>query len=441
MIAWTDGLLASWRKPALLTGAGVYAVFAVLHLAVAEPAVWQVMTPVALATALGALALGVSVQAMPERFARHAFFALGMAIVGNAGVHLAADPVPHQATNLAVALILGSLFLIRRAEFAALSAAALGAFAMVWSGNPGHAAWVHFAIHLGECMTVAAVLFTAKRAVLRTGQQASAAGHAERAAATLAAEEARRQAGIAQQSARRAEQASAAKSEFLANMSHELRTPLNAIIGFSDLLRHGAAGTPKAPEYAEYVHKSGVYLLDLIEQVLDLTQAGAAMTETVQPVRDCFGPALEAAAAQAKEKGVRLAAEPWPDATIRGDARKLAKAFECLVSNAIKFTPALGSVSVAAAIEDGAFVMRVRDDGIGIPPQTLERVFEPFAQADSDYAKRYQGMGLGLPLARNFARAHDGDVTLASALGQGTEACLTLPAARTAVRPRAALAV
>lgn len=421
MLDWIGGAMAPWHAPVLAVAAAVYAAFAVLHQYVTPSPVAAVMTPLALATAALCVALGLGVDRMPQALRDRLFFAVAGLIWLNSATHLALDTQAHHTTNLAVAVLACAIFLIRLEEFAIATTACVAAFAAVAASAPPGQDWVHFGVHLFECLAVATVLFFIKRGVCL------AASRAQRAETSL------RQA--AEANAVSAERSNAAKSMFLANMSHELRTPLNAIIGYSDILRMSPMPTPKVQEYASHVNKSGVYLLDMINQVLDLTQNGTALPETTLGFADIWDKILEECRQSAEAQSIRLEANaPVDSVQITGDPRRLKSAIVQLVSNGIKFTPPLGKVCVTAQVtRAGGLEIRVDDEGIGIAPQDLERVFEPFYQADSDYAKRYQGMGLGLALARQYARAHGGDAVVTSVLGQGTTARILLPASRVKV--------
>ena len=237
-----------------------------------------------------------------------------------------------------------------------------------------------------------------------------------------------------------AEAANRAKSEFLANMSHELRTPLNHIIGFTELVHDKHAGelNETQTEYLGDVLGSSRHLLSLINDILDLSKVEAGKLEL--EVGDVFLPALlQNSFTMIKEKamkhGIQLHTEidGIPE-RVRGDERKLKQILYNLVSNAVKFTPDGGVVTVCAC----QFVSRdhqwtkgtgclcsipfsppfsgewvgisIRDTGIGVKPEDLERIFAPFEQADNSASRRYQGTGLGLSLTRQFVELHGGRI-------------------------------
>ena len=235
-----------------------------------------------------------------------------------------------------------------------------------------------------------------------------------------------------------AEAANRAKSEFLANMSHELRTPLNAILGFSEILMRemvGPLGQARYREYATDIHDSGQHLLEVINDILDLSKIEAGRAELVDGVIEVGALAEKAVrlvAERAEQSGVeiRLLVEPnLPD--LIADERLVRQAVLNLVSNAVKFTPRGGRVEVCLSLAaDGAFCLRVRDTGIGIAESDLERVLTPFVQVESTLSRHFQGTGLGLPLTKSFVEMHDGRLELTSRLGEGTEATLRFPATR-----------
>ncbi|MBL8831601.1 MAG: MASE1 domain-containing protein [Rhodospirillales bacterium] len=234
---------------------------------------------------------------------------------------------------------------------------------------------------------------------------------------------------------RSAETASKVKSMFLATASHELRTPLNTIIGLSSLLGEGRAHPPeKIAEYARDIERSGEHLLALIDDLLDLSKIEAGrfdLRETQVDVGELVHASLGFVAAQARKREIRLTAEPPPAISVQADRKALLQILLNLLSNAIKFTPAGGSVTVVATREAGGWLaLAVRDDGIGIDPAALARVFTPFERVREGGARDVQGTGLGLAIARGLAELHGGSLTIDSEPGRGTKATLRLPAGR-----------
>ncbi|CAH0257456.1 PAS domain-containing sensor histidine kinase [Roseomonas sp. CECT 9278] len=232
-----------------------------------------------------------------------------------------------------------------------------------------------------------------------------------------------------------AEAASEAKSRFLATMSHELRTPLSAVIGYSEALM-GDPDPAQVGEFADAVRQAGRQLLGLIDDILDVARAAGPDQALGRAVVDVAALAAALAAAaqdQAAEAGVSLAVEAPPGLpAARVDERRLKRVLTALVGNAVKFTPAGGSVRIAARAEaDGGLAIAVVDTGIGMAPEDIPRAFEPFTQLDSSHARHFPGSGLGLHLARMLAEAMGATLTLDSRPGSGTTATLRLPPAIT----------
>ncbi len=227
-----------------------------------------------------------------------------------------------------------------------------------------------------------------------------------------------------------AQRHSAVKSQFLATMSHEMRTPLHGILGSTRLIREEPL-TPTVRERLDLVDRSGRHLLDLISDILDFSrsEAGqlrlhAAPFDFDELLRDV----VRMASAPARDKGLSLDVESALGAPVwqSGDAKRLRQVLINLVGNAVKFTDQ-GTVTVTARRSDAGIVVAVRDTGIGIDPAFLPRVFDPFQQGDSSYARRHDGTGLGLTISRELARAMGGDITCESLPGQGSTFTLALP--------------
>lgn len=234
-----------------------------------------------------------------------------------------------------------------------------------------------------------------------------------------------------------AEAANQAKSRFLATMSHELRTPLNAVIGFSDaLLREAANPAPaRVAEFARQINESGRNLLGLINIILDVARIESGRFDLASDLVDVerlVRAAMRQADAAAQAAEITLATELAADLpTLRADERRLAQVLRHLLSNAVKFTEIGGTVTTGARLEpDGGLLIFVRDTGIGIQEEDLERVFEPFTQLDSTLARRYQGSGLGLYVSRALVAGHGGRLSLLSRAGEGTTAEIRLPATK-----------
>jgi len=230
-----------------------------------------------------------------------------------------------------------------------------------------------------------------------------------------------------------AEAASEAKSTFLANMSHELRTPLNAIIGFSDVMVNEVLGelNPSYVQYAHDIRQSGGHLLDIISSVLDLSKSEAGkLTLTCSAVD--LSEIIKASVTMMRDQCSRakltlLAVLPPDPIEVQGDPAKLRQVVLNLLSNAAKFTDTGGTITVSAAATDGAAVIRVTDNGIGMSVEEIPIALSAFGQIDNRLARRYEGTGLGLPLSKAIVELHDGTITIDSAPGKGTSVTVTLP--------------
>jgi cell cycle sensor histidine kinase DivJ len=229
-----------------------------------------------------------------------------------------------------------------------------------------------------------------------------------------------------------AESLAAGRARFLASMSHELRTPLNAIMGFSDIMRHKMFGDlpGRYQEYADLIHDSGSHLLDLINDVLDMSKIEAQRYELTREVLDPREPvsaALRILRLQADDAGVSLRAT-LPSVALEADVdrRAIKQIVLNLVSNALKFTPEGGAVTVTLSGHEAILDLTVSDTGAGIAPDDLARLGRPYEQAgDSD--KKAMGTGLGLSLVRAFAELHGGELIIESQLGHGASFSVRLP--------------
>jgi signal transduction histidine kinase len=236
------------------------------------------------------------------------------------------------------------------------------------------------------------------------------------------------------------EEASAAgraKASFLATMSHELRTPLNAIIGYSEIMTtelFGALGNARYRNYVRDIHHSGGHLLALINDILDISridEGDCRLDESTLDLRELIGQAAAMVRSQTESAGLVLELQTAPDLPgIKGDKRRLEQVLINLLVNAVKFTPALGTVSVRASRADGGVTIAVSDTGIGIAPNDIPRALERFGQVDSRLSRKYEGVGLGLPLAKQFVELHGGSLSVTSTLNVGTTVTVTLPASR-----------
>jgi cell cycle sensor histidine kinase DivJ len=234
-----------------------------------------------------------------------------------------------------------------------------------------------------------------------------------------------------------AEGTSRAKSQFLANMSHELRTPLNAVIGFSEILNRelfGTLGEERYRDYARLIHESGEHLLNVVNDILDMSKIEAGKFRIVREPLDVgslVGSCVDVMRHAAEKKEVALAAELVPGLPkLVADKRACKQMLLNVMSNAVKFTDAGGFVRVTARAEDGMVALEVADNGVGIAEEELPNLGNPFVQAERSSERSYEGAGLGLSVVTGLARLHGGRLEITSSLGQGTRATIWLPIER-----------
>jgi len=225
-----------------------------------------------------------------------------------------------------------------------------------------------------------------------------------------------------------AEAASRAKTEFLANMSHELRTPLNGILGFSEILKEqtfGPLGGPRYVEYAGDIHQSGRHLLEVINDVLDVSKIEAGQfkpeisdVQLDEIVESCLGMIEN----RAREGAIEVDCDcPGDLPPLRADGRMIKQIILNLLSNAVKFTPKGGKVTLSAVrAADGVFTLAISDTGIGIAPEHIDLVVQPFSQVDSSLQRHYEGTGLGLFLTKTMVELHGARLSIESRSGEGT---------------------
>ncbi|MDB5359774.1 MAG: hypothetical protein JWO51_1071 [Rhodospirillales bacterium] len=234
-----------------------------------------------------------------------------------------------------------------------------------------------------------------------------------------------------------AEAANRAKSEFLANMSHELRTPLNAVLGFAELIRDGLADdrTSRYSDYASDIHAAGHHLLQIINDILDISKIESGhmvLRDDLVDVKDSIGASCGILAERAKSGEVQVEQSVSPDLPpLRADPLRIRQILLNLCGNAIKFTPAGGTVRIEASRRaEGGLVIAIADTGIGMAPAGISKALEPFGQVDSGLSRRFGGTGLGLPIAKALTELHGGTLEVTSSPGVGTVVNLRFPAER-----------
>lgn len=231
----------------------------------------------------------------------------------------------------------------------------------------------------------------------------------------------------------RAEEANQSKSEFLANMSHELRTPLNAINGFSDIMKKemfGPLGDPRYKEYVADILFSGQHLLSLINDILDMSKIEAGkMTLNVESldINDLIQQVMRIVRGRAEDNNQKLVYNPVQTREIEADPRAVKQVLLNLITNAIKFTPDGGVVSVNVNVKSAGIIIQVTDTGIGIAPADLARLAQPFEQVENKDTRQVEGTGLGLALSKAMIELHGGNFRMESKVGEGTSVIFTLP--------------
>ena len=261
-----------------------------------------------------------------------------------------------------------------------------------------------------------------------------------------AKQEAEAAANTANQQMLQAQASDRAKTKFLANMSHELRTPLNAIIGFSEVIKlNTQQPTERYPEYAQYIHDAAIHLLDLINGILDLARIEAGKVELEEEtvsISELIYSVVTTIKPMAEKKLVSIDCRSrQTDALIWVDQTKFKQVLLNLLSNAVKFSQPSGKVVVDCSRDGhGDLVISVKDTGVGIPREQLDKVLEPFEQVEDHLTRRNEGTGLGLPIAKALIELHGGQLSLDSELNVGTTAELRLPRDRIGFTKRAMLA-
>jgi PAS domain S-box-containing protein len=232
-----------------------------------------------------------------------------------------------------------------------------------------------------------------------------------------------------------ADTANRTKSEFLANMSHELRTPLNAIMGFSEVIKNEMFGHIAVPQYVEYardIFSSGSHLLDIINDILDLSKVEAGkfnLSEENVAIEEVVFAVCNIIKGKADEKNLHIAPRlPGVMPRLYADKRSLKQMMLNLLSNAVKFTPKDGGVCISAKVEeDGSVAIVISDSGIGIAKADMQKVLAPFGQVDSVMSREHEGTGLGVPLVKAMIELHGGTLTFESTPGVGSVVTLRFP--------------
>jgi PAS domain S-box-containing protein len=230
-----------------------------------------------------------------------------------------------------------------------------------------------------------------------------------------------------------AEVANRTKSEFLTNMSHELKTPLNSVIGFSDLLKEGIAGplNEKQSRYVQFISSSGKSLLNIINDILELSKAEAGEDELNLEefsADEAINIVVSIILPQIQKKNIKFNYKSENRALwISADENKFRQIISNLLSNAVKFTPAEGSIEISSRQEDDLAIITVKDTGIGISEDGLENIFKPFVQIESSLSRTFEGTGLGLTLVKRYVEMHGGSISVESKLGKGSSFRIELP--------------
>jgi signal transduction histidine kinase len=248
-----------------------------------------------------------------------------------------------------------------------------------------------------------------------------------------AKQQAEKAAVVAHEAMLKAKAADRAKSTFLANMAHELRTPLNAIIGFSEVIKlDNIQARERYPEYAGDIHEAGTLLLAIINGILDLSRIEAGKVELREQLV-AFDPLVQSAITTirpiAQRKSIDICCNFGETRMMTYvDPTKFKQVILNLLSNGVKFTEPRGRIQIGSALHDsGDLVLSISDTGVGIPPEQVEKVLEPFEQVGDHLTRENEGTGLGLPIAKALIELHGGELVLRSELGVGTTAMLRLP--------------
>ncbi len=450
------GMRRAWLVGAALAmGGAIWSTrsIAMLALRVDSPVGYDAAYSVlSLLLAMVASGLGLWLACRPRATSRHllaggAIVGIGIAaaeFTGMAAVRMAAR-IDYDPALSALSVLIGiagaalTLWLATRRPGYASNAAAAAVMAAAIGGTV-------FTVHASSSFLPAADAMPTPATLLSTAVLATAVAvvtvlvlglaHATAIIDARFAESAHREADLREASVR-AELANRAKSEFLALMSHELRTPLNAIIGFSEMMNaemFGGLGSERYRAYINDIHASGVHLLALINDLLDLSKAEAdklELRETYVDVAATITHSLRMISSRANGAGVEVTSDVPKDLPLLwADERRLTQILLNLLTNAVKFTPRGGKARIGVEWRPASLAVIVRDTGIGIAPEDVPRVVIPFVQVGDIYSRPQEGSGLGLPLSKRLAELHGGTLALDSAPGRGTTVTVLFPASR-----------
>jgi signal transduction histidine kinase len=410
----------------------LFLVFAAAHAIVLPPDTSMLMVGLALSSAVAFAGIGVAIRLghIAPRFSlASGFVFVGLCIV-NSAVQMFVTNDVHQSTNFGLLLVAMGLFFLSRLYLVFSFLMILSIWLVTVSLTVG---FDKEAIHFGFMMFMAMVIAALAQEIrLR----------AYRRLIAMRAEASVREAKLAEALAKSqlfasVERENRAKTEFLANMSHELRTPLNAILGFSEAMQQeifGPLGSPRYRGYSHDIHNAGTHLLSLVNDILDLSRIeldGLTITShKIDFARVCNN-CLAIVRGRAERGGVKLlfdATPPFP--AIETDERRLKQVLINLLNNAVKFTPAGGSVTLElCGGSNGSAILRVRDTGIGMSKEEVEQALRPFWQADAGLDRAFEGAGLGLALVTELLHIMQGHFALESEPGVGTVVTVTLPRA------------